>query len=110
MSFRTILKDKTNEVIDRIKTTAINEFILFLKTHMNHTASFGKNKGIINLEENHCAEYDDLEEWMKTLCRADRIEAESLQRLVVLEAFEELMEESEYPEANKVIDQFRLTK
>jgi len=29
---------------------------------MNHTASFGKNKGIINLEENHCAEYDDLEE------------------------------------------------
>ena len=55
-------------------------------------------------------EYDDLEEWMKTLCRADRIEAESLQRLVVLEAFEELMEESKYPEANKVIDQFRLTR
>jgi len=55
-------------------------------------------------------EYDDLEEWMKTLCRADRIEAESLQRLVVLEAFEELMEESKYPEANKVISKFRLTK
>jgi hypothetical protein len=55
-------------------------------------------------------EYDDLEEWMKTLCREDRIEAESLQRLVVLEAFEELMEESKYPEANRVIDQFRLTK
>jgi hypothetical protein len=55
-------------------------------------------------------EFDELEEWMKTLCRADRIEAESLQRLVVLEAFEELMEESKYPEANRVIDQFRLTK
>ena len=55
-------------------------------------------------------EYDDLEEWMRTLTRADRIEAESLQRLVVLEAFEELMEESKYPEANRVIDQFRLTK
>jgi hypothetical protein len=55
-------------------------------------------------------EYDDLEEWMKTLCRADRIEAENLQRLVILETFEELMEESKYPEANRVIDQFRLTK
>jgi hypothetical protein len=55
-------------------------------------------------------EYDDLEEWMATLSRADRLEAESLQRLVVLEAFEELMEESKYPEANRVIDQFRLTK
>ena len=52
-------------------------------------------------------EYEDLEEWMKTLCRADRIEAESLQRLVVLEAFEELMEESKYPEANRVIDKIR---
>jgi hypothetical protein len=29
---------------------------------------------------------------------------------VILETFEELMEESKYPEANKVIDQFRLTK
>ena len=55
-------------------------------------------------------EYDDLEEWMKTLTRADRVEAQRLQQLVVLEAFEELMEESKYPEANRVIDQFRLTK
>ena len=55
-------------------------------------------------------EFTELEQWMETLCRADRIEAESLQRLVVLEAFEELMEESKYPEANRVIDQFRLTK
>ena len=55
-------------------------------------------------------EYTELEEWMATLSKADRFEAESLQRLVVLETFEELMEESKYPEANKVIDQFRLTK
>jgi hypothetical protein len=55
-------------------------------------------------------EFTELEEWMATLCRADRIEAENLQRLVVLETFEELLEQSKYPEANRVIDQFRLTK
>jgi phage FluMu protein gp41 len=55
-------------------------------------------------------EFDELEVWMRTLTRADRIEAENLQRLVILETFEELMEESKYPEANRVIDQFRLTK
>jgi hypothetical protein len=55
-------------------------------------------------------EYDDLEEWMTTLCRADRMEAENLQRLVVLEAFEEAMEHSKYPEANRVIQRFQLTK
>lgn len=54
--------------------------------------------------------FDELEEWMSTLTRADRIEAESLQRLVVLETFEELLAKDGYPEANKVIDQFRLTK
>jgi len=55
-------------------------------------------------------EYDELEAWMQTLSKAERFEAENLQRLVVLESFEELMEESKYPEANMVIDQFRLTK
>ena len=55
-------------------------------------------------------EFTELEEWMATLCRADRIEAENLQRLVVLETFEEMLEQGKYPEANKVIDQFRLTK
>jgi hypothetical protein len=55
-------------------------------------------------------EFTELEEWMATLTRADRVEAQRLQQLVVLEAFEELMEESKYPEANRVIDQFRLTK
>ena len=55
-------------------------------------------------------EFDELEAWMQTLSRADRIEAENLQRLVVLETFEELLEQDGYPEANRVIDQFRLTK
>jgi len=55
-------------------------------------------------------EFDELEEWMTTLSRADRMEAESLQRLVILETFEELLEQNKYPEANRVIDQFRLTK
>jgi len=55
-------------------------------------------------------EFDELEEWMQTLTKADRIEAESLQRLVVLETFEELLEQNKYPEANMVIDRFRLTK
>jgi len=55
-------------------------------------------------------EYDELEEWMTTLSRADRMEAESLQRLVILEEFESMLANSKYPDANRVIDQFRLTK
>ena len=55
-------------------------------------------------------EFTDLEAWMDTLCRADRIEAENLQRLVVLETFEELLAKDGYPDANRVIDQFRLTR
>jgi hypothetical protein len=52
-------------------------------------------------------EYDELEEWMATLCLGDRLEAENLQRLVVLETFEELLDQSKYPEANQVIDKIR---
>jgi hypothetical protein len=55
-------------------------------------------------------EFTELEEWMQTLSKADRFEAENLQRLVVLETFEELLAKDGYPEANRVIDQFRLTK
>ena len=55
-------------------------------------------------------EFDELETWMATLSRDDRIEAQNLQRLVVLETFEDLLEQDGYPEANRVIDQFRLTK
>jgi hypothetical protein len=55
-------------------------------------------------------EFTELEEWMATLSRADRMEAQRLQQLVVLETFEELLDNDGYPDANKVIDQFRLTK
>ena len=55
-------------------------------------------------------EFLELEEWMETLSKEDRFEAESLQRLVVLETFEELLEQNKYPEANMVIDRFKLTK
>ena len=55
-------------------------------------------------------EYTDLEAWMDTLDPSERKEAEALQRLVVLETFEELLEQEGYPEAIRVINQFRLTK
>jgi hypothetical protein len=55
-------------------------------------------------------EFDDLEYWMQTLSKADRVEAENLQRLVILETLEEMLEQSKYPDANKVIDRFRLTR
>jgi hypothetical protein len=55
-------------------------------------------------------EFEELEAWMATLCRADRVEAENLQQLVILEAFEELLDEDGYPDAKRVIDKFRLTK
>ncbi len=55
-------------------------------------------------------EFTELEEWMATLSRADRMEAQRLQQLVILETFDELMAEDGYPDAKRVIDQFRLTK
>ena len=55
-------------------------------------------------------EFTELEEWMATLSRADRMEAQRLQQLVILETFEEMLEKDGYPDANRVIDQFRLTK
>ena len=55
-------------------------------------------------------EFDELEAWMATLCRADRMEAENLQRLVILEQFEEILDMGQYPDAKRVIDKFRLTK
>lgn len=55
-------------------------------------------------------EWEDVEAWMENLSRADRMEAQNLQRLVILEAFEEMLEQGKYPDANRVIDQFRLTR
>jgi len=52
-------------------------------------------------------EFTELEAWMATLSREDRVEAENLQRLVILETFEEIMADSKYPEANMVIDKIR---
>ena len=54
--------------------------------------------------------YEDMLEWMASLDPADRKQAENLQRLMILEAAETMLEESQYHEANRVIDQFRLTK
>ena len=48
-------------------------------------------------------EFEDLELWMKTLCSEDRREAEALQRLVVLETFEELLDKGSYPDARRVL-------
>ena len=55
-------------------------------------------------------EFTELEAWMDTLSRAERMEAEKLQRRVILETFDEMMAQDKYPEANMVIDRFRLTK
>ena len=48
-------------------------------------------------------EYTELEEWMETLDPAERQEAEALQRLVVLETFEELLDKGSYPDARRVL-------
>jgi len=60
MSFRTILKDKTTEVINRIKTIAINEFIEWLKSYMLQLANSGKNKGNIKIQDVCFEEFDDI--------------------------------------------------
>jgi hypothetical protein len=54
--------------------------------------------------------YEDMLEWMASLEPAERKEAEVLQKLILIEAAETLLEESQYHDANRVIDQFRLTK
>jgi len=48
-------------------------------------------------------EYTDLEAWMETLSPEDRQQAEALQRLVVLETFEELLDKGSYPDARRVL-------
>ena len=52
-------------------------------------------------------EFTELEAWMETLSREDKFQAENLQRLVILETFEELLDQDKYPEANMVIDRIR---
>ena len=48
-------------------------------------------------------EYSELEAWMETLDPAEKSQAESLQRLVLLESFEELLDEGQYPDARRVL-------
>jgi len=48
-------------------------------------------------------EFEDLELWMETLCSEDRQQAEALQRLVVLETFEELLDKGNYPDARRAL-------
>ena len=48
-------------------------------------------------------EYTELEEWMETLGAQERKEAEALQRLVVLETFEELLDKGSYPDARRAL-------
>ena len=55
-------------------------------------------------------EFTELEAWMETLSREDKFQAENLQRLVILETFEEMLEQEGYPDAKRVIDKFRLTR
>ena len=55
-------------------------------------------------------EFTELEAWMETLSREDKFQAENLQRLVILETFEEMLEQEGYPDSKRVIDKFRLTK
>jgi hypothetical protein len=54
--------------------------------------------------------YNDMLNWMDTLDAEDRKQAQLLQRMILLEAAEDILAESNYQEANQVIDQFRLTK
>ena len=54
--------------------------------------------------------YNDMLDWMDTLCAEDRQQAQILQRMILLEAAEDILAESNFQEANMVIDQFRLTK
>jgi len=46
-------------------------------------------------------------EWYECLDSAQQQQADTLQRLVILEAFEEMLEQDKYPEANMVIDRIR---
>jgi hypothetical protein len=52
-------------------------------------------------------EFDELEAWKSTLATAEQRDVDNLQRLVILETFEELLDQSKYPEANRVIDKIR---
>jgi hypothetical protein len=66
--------------------------------------------GMLDFMWTELESYEDMLEWMASLEPAERKEAEVLQKLILIEAAETLLEESQYHDANRVIDQFRLTK
>ena len=58
-----------------------------------------------------CDSFEEYEEFMASLSAEDRKEARQLERLLLIETLDEDMaSQNEYPEANMVIDRFRLTK
>jgi hypothetical protein len=65
---------------------------------------------MLNFMWNELDSYEEFMEWMETLDPVERKDAELLQRLVLIEAAEEMLEQTNYRDANRVIDQFRLTK
>lgn len=75
---------------------------------------------ISNLTENQVALLDEMwacdsleeyETFLNGLEPVDRMEAEKLQKLLLIECLDEDMAtQTEYPDALRVIDQFRLTK
>lgn len=52
---------------------------------------------------NELNSYEEFMEWMECLDGQQRKDAELLQRLVILEAFEEDLAQSNYPDAKRVI-------
>jgi hypothetical protein len=58
-----------------------------------------------------CDSFEEYEAFLECLDPTDRKEAMRLQQLLLVEMLdEEMARQDEYPEANMVIDQFRLTK
>jgi hypothetical protein len=54
-------------------------------------------------------EFSEVEAYIATLDPKEQVEARNLIRLVVLEGFDEIMaQQTDFPEANAVLDQFRL--
>ena len=55
-----------------------------------------------------CDSMEELEEFLETLTAGDQLEAECLQRLVLLAQLDEHVAQMPLTEANKVLDKFRL--
>ena len=68
---------------------------------------------MLNFMWNELDSEEDFLNWYDALDKRQQLMAENLQRLMIMECIdEEMLQENNtnYPEANRVIDQFRLTK